>query len=62
MSLNLHICAICCRSEVVDDVISGRNVKALDGYLVANFGVARSNSFRDIKKSFREGGGGGHRR
>ena len=46
MTQSEHVCAICCRPEVGDDdVISGRNVKTLEGYLVVNFEVARSNSF-----------------
>ena len=33
-----------------DDVISGQNVKNIEGYVVVNFEVASSYSFRDIKK------------
>ena len=64
MGQNLHICMICCRPDVVYDVISGRNVKTVEGYYVVNFEVATSNSFRDLKKSFHdgEGGGGGRHR
>ena len=68
MTKNLHICAICCRPEIVYDVISDPNLKTVVGYLVVNFEVASSNSFRDIPKtSFRDGGEGcggegGHRR
>ena len=50
MTQNLHVCTICCRPEVVYDVISGRNVKTFERYLVINFEVASSNSFRDILK------------
>ena len=51
MTQNLHVCTNCFRPEVVYDVISGRNVKTVAGSLVANFEVASSNSFRDIKKN-----------
>ena len=46
---------------MVYDVISGRNVKTIEGYFVVNFEVDSSNTFRDIKKSFRDGGGGDRR-
>ena len=49
MTKNLHVCTICCRPEVVYDVISGWNVKT-KRYFVVNFEVASSNSFRDIPK------------
>ena len=53
MTQNLYASTICYRPEVVYDVISGRNVKIIKGYLVVNFEVAISNSFRDIQnKSF----------
>ena len=60
-----HVCAICCRPEADCDVISGQTVKTLLCYIVVHFEAAGSSSFRDIKKSFRDGGGGGggeHRR
>ena len=50
MTQNEHVYAICCRLEVSGDVISGDNVKTIKGYAVLDFEVARSNSFRDIKK------------
>ena len=50
MTQNEHICAICCRTEVDGDVISGENVKTVEGYTVLNFEVASISSFRDIKK------------
>ena len=37
MTQNLHVCVICCRPEVVHDVISGPNIKIMEGYLVVNF-------------------------
>ena len=52
MTQNLHVCAIFCRPEVVYDVISGgRRVKTIEGYLVVNFEVASSYSFRDIRNN-----------
>ena len=48
MTHNLYVCMICFRPEVVYGVISGANVKTMEGYLVVNFEVASSNSFRDI--------------
>ena len=64
MTQNEHVYAICCRPEVADDVVSGRYVKTIERYIGVYFEVASSSSFRDIKKLFREcgGGGGGHRR
>ena len=51
MTQNLHVCTICCRPEVVYDVISGRNVKTIKTTLRKNLEVASSNSFQDIKKN-----------
>ena len=62
MTQNEHAYTICCRHEVAGDVISGENVKTTESYAVLNFEVASFNSFRDIKKTFHDGGGGGHRR
>ena len=60
MTQNFHVCTICFRPEVVYDVLSGRNVNTIEGYLEVNVEVAGSKSFRDIpKKSFRDDGGGG---
>ena len=53
MTQNLHVCPICCRLEVAYDVISGRKVKTIEGYLVVNSEIAEiasSNSFRYITK------------
>ena len=52
MNQNLHACIICCRPEVVYDVISGRNAKTMEGNPLVNFGVAISNSFHDVQKHF----------
>ena len=50
MTQNEHVYAICCCPEVDDDVISGRNVKTIAGYIVVDFKVASSSSFRDFPK------------
>ena len=42
--------AICCRLEAAGDVISVESVKTVAGYVVLNFEVGSSSSFRDIKK------------
>ena len=45
---NEYVYAICCRREKGNDVIYDRNVKAILGYIVVNFEVASSSSFRDF--------------
>ena len=50
MTKKEHVYAIFFRTEVVCDVIYGRNVKTIESYLVVNFEVAGANTFRDIKK------------
>ena len=50
MTQNGHVYAICCRPEIDGDVISGENVKTIEGYAVLNFEVASFSSFRDINK------------
>ena len=65
MTQNEHVYAIYRRPEVAGDVISGENVKTIEGFTVLNIEVASSSRFQNIKnKSFRYGGGGGggHRR
>ena len=63
MTQNEQVGTICYQLEVAGDVISGENVKTVQACVVLNFEVASISSFRDIrKKSFRDGGGGGHRR
>ena len=49
MTQNEHVYAICCRQEVGDDVISSRNAKTVEGYVLVHFEVA--SSFRDIPKN-----------
>ena len=44
-----HVYVICCRHEVSGDVISGGNVKTIEGNALLNFKAACSSSFRDIK-------------
>ena len=50
MTQNEHVYEICCRPEVAGDVISGENVKTIDGYTLLNFEVASFSNFRDIQK------------
>ena len=50
MTQNWHVYASYCRPEVDCDVISGRNVKTIMGYIVVKFQVASSSGFGDIKK------------
>ena len=52
MTQNEHVYAICCRQEVAGDVISGENVKTIEGYAVVNFEVTSFSSFQDIKNHF----------
>ena len=40
MTKKEHVYAICCRPEVAGAVISGENVKTIEGYAVLNFDVA----------------------
>ena len=49
MTRNERIRAICCRLELDGDVISGRNVKTIEDYVVVKFEVASSSSFQYIK-------------
>ena len=51
MTQNVHVCTICFRPEVVYDVISGQNVKTIEGSLVLNFEAANCNGFQDIQKN-----------
>ena len=46
-----HIHANCCRPEVDDDYISGRNVKTVEGYVLVHFEVIGFNSFLYIHKN-----------
>ena len=50
MTQSERVYAIYCRPEVDGDVITGENVKTIEGYDVLNFEVTSSNSFRDIHK------------
>ena len=43
-----HVYAICCQLEVAGDVISGDNVKTVEGYAVLNFEVVSYSIFRKI--------------
>ena len=58
MTQNVHVCTICSRSEVVYDVISGRNVKTIKAtlsYILKSLSLIVSEIFQ---KTFRDGGGG----
>ena len=48
MTNHEHVYAICCRSEVAGYVISGENVKTVEGYAVLYFEVASLSSFGDV--------------
>ena len=50
MSQSEHAYAICRRSEVDCDVMSGRNVQTIEGSIKINYEVASSCSFRDFQK------------
>ena len=51
MTQNGHLYAICWRPEVAGDVISGKNVKIVEGDGVLNFEIARFSSFQDGPKN-----------
>ena len=51
MTQNIHVCTICCRPEVVYDVISGHNIKTIEGYPLVNLEVASCDSFRYIQEN-----------
>ena len=40
MTQNVHVYTICCRLEVVGDVIFTENVKTIEGYSLSNFEAA----------------------
>ena len=47
MTQTEHFYAICCRLEIDNNVMSGRNVKTVEAYIVVNIGIATSSiSFR----------------
>ena len=47
MTQNKDVYAICCGPEVAGDVISGGNVKTIEGYTVLNVETASIRSFRE---------------
>ena len=51
MTRNEHVYMICCWLKVAGDVISGENVRTIQGYAVLNFEVSEFSSFQDIKKN-----------
>ena len=46
MTQNEHFYPIFCRPEVVGDIISGENVKAIDGYAMLNFEAVSVSIFQ----------------
>ena len=51
MTQDACVYAICCRTEVDDDVISGQNInRTVEGYTVVNSKVASYSSLRDFPK------------
>ena len=49
MTQNEHVYVIFCRPEVAGDVISGANVKTVEGDVVLNFDAASISSFRVLR-------------
>ena len=47
MNQNEQVHVICCRPEVAGDVISGENLKTIEGYALLNFEAASIGSFRE---------------
>ena len=45
MAQNEHVYVICCRPEVVGEVICGENVKTIEGYAVLHFEAASFSGF-----------------
>ena len=52
MAQNVHVYAICCRHELVGDVMSGENVTTIEGYVVLNFEVVSFVRLRYSKNHF----------
>ena len=48
---NLHVYAIWCRTEIAGDGISRYYVKAVQGYVLANFEATISSGFQYLNKS-----------
>ena len=48
MTQNEDVYAIGCRPEVAGEVISGRNVKTIEGHTALNLEIATISSFREI--------------
>ena len=45
MTKNEHVYVTCCRPEVAGDVISGENIKTIEGYALLNFEAAIISGF-----------------
>ena len=50
MTENEHVYTICHSLEVAGDVVSGGNVRTIEGYAALNFEVSEFSSFRYIPK------------
>ena len=46
MTHNEHVYAVFCRPEVAGNIVSGGNVKTIEGYVMLNFEAACFSSFR----------------
>ena len=49
MTKNVHVCAICCRPEIDNNVIAGPAVDNVGVDVPIKFCDSRSNGFRDIR-------------
>ena len=49
LAQNEHVYAIFCRPEVAGEVISGENVKTVEGYAVLHFAAARIIRLRETQ-------------
>ena len=47
MAQNEHVNSICCQREVAGDIISGENVKTIEGNALLNFDAASTSRFRE---------------
>ena len=51
MNQNKHVYVICCWPEVAGDVVSGENVRTIEGYALLNFEVSEFSGFSNIQKN-----------
>ena len=50
MTQTEHVYAIFCRPVAAGDVITGGNVRTIEGYVLLNFETASISSFRENQK------------